>query len=56
MASERDGLSFCCVAQLSMADLSAGGSRSVSTGSRPVAGRPGRFGITFSVDRFAMFW
>jgi hypothetical protein len=55
IASERDGSSFC-LAQLSIADLSAGGSRTVSTGSRPVAGRPGFFGITFSFDRLAMFW
>jgi hypothetical protein len=33
-------LSFCCLAQLSMADLSVGGSRTANTGSRPVAGRP----------------
>jgi len=56
IASERDGLSFCCLAQLSIADLSAGGSRSASMGSRPVAGRPGFFGITFSVDRLAILW
>ena len=56
IASDRDGLSCWCLAQFSMADLSAGGSRTVSTGSRPVAGRPGFFGITFSFDRHAMFW
>ncbi len=27
IASEREGLSFCCLAQLSISDLSAGGSR-----------------------------
>ena len=56
MASEREGLSSCCLAQVSMADLTAGGSRTVRTGSRPVAGRPGLFGVTFSVDDFATFW
>jgi hypothetical protein len=56
IASERVGLSFCCLAQLSIADLVAGGSRSVRTGSRPVAGRPGFFGVTFSIDDLAMFW
>jgi hypothetical protein len=56
MASEREGLSFSPSAQLSIADLSSVGSRTVNTGSRPVAGRPGLFGITFLVDRFAMFW
>ena len=34
IASEREGLSFCCSAQPSIADLSAGGSRTVRTGSR----------------------
>jgi hypothetical protein len=56
IASDRDGLSFCCLAQLSIADLSVTGRRTVRTGSRPVAGRPGLFGVTFSVDVFAMFW
>jgi hypothetical protein len=32
IASEREGLSFCCLAQFSIADLMAGGSRTVSTG------------------------
>ena len=56
IASDREGLSFCCLAQLSIANLSAIGSRKVRTGSRPVAGRPGLFGVTFSLDAFAMFW
>jgi hypothetical protein len=56
IASEREGLSFCCLAQFSMANRVLGGSRTVSTGSRPVAGRPGLFGVTFSLDDFAMFW
>jgi hypothetical protein len=57
IASERVGLSFCCFAQVSIVDLSSTGSRIVRTGSRPVAGRPGRlFGVTFSVDDLAMFW
>jgi hypothetical protein len=57
IASDREGLSFCCLAQLSMASRVLGGRRTVSTGSRPVGGRPGGlFGVTFSVDSFAMFW
>jgi hypothetical protein len=56
IASEREGLSFSCSAQVSMADLSAHGSRTVRTGSRPVAGLPGFFGDTFSLDDLAMFW
>jgi hypothetical protein len=57
IASEREGLSSCCLAQFSTANLMAGASRKVRTGSRPVAGRPGGlFGVTFSVDDLAMFW
>jgi len=56
IASEREGLSFCCLAQASILDVRLGGRRTARTGSRPVAGRPGFFGITFSLDRFAMFW
>jgi hypothetical protein len=56
IASEREGLSFCCLAQFSMANRVLGGSRTVRTGSRPVAGRPGLLGMAFSVDRWAMFW
>ncbi len=56
IASEREGLSFCCLAQFSTANLRTGASRKVMTGSRPVAGRPGLFGVTFSVDDLAMFW
>jgi hypothetical protein len=41
IASDREGLSCCCLAQFSIADLIARGSRTVRTGSRPVAGRPG---------------
>jgi hypothetical protein len=40
IASERDGLSFCSLAQFSTAILVADGSRKVKTGSWPVAGRP----------------
>ena len=32
IASDREGLSFCCAAQLSMWALNAGGSRSANTG------------------------
>jgi hypothetical protein len=56
IASEREGLSFCCLAQFSIANLVLGASRTVRTGSRPVAGRPGFFGVTFSLDGLAMFW
>ena len=51
IASEREDFSFCCLAQLSISDLSSGGSRTVKTGSRPVAGRPGLFGVTLRVSR-----
>jgi hypothetical protein len=56
IASDREGLSFCCLDQLSISALNPGGSRIDSTGSRPVAGRPGFFGITFSLDSLRMFW
>jgi hypothetical protein len=56
IASERVGLSFWCLAQFSIANLVFGGSRTVRTGSRPVAGRPGFFAGDFSVDPRAMFW
>jgi hypothetical protein len=56
MASERDGLSFCRLAQFSIANLVVGESLTVSTGSRPVAGRPGLLGIPFLVDEPGMFW
>jgi hypothetical protein len=49
IASEREGLSFCCLAQLSIANLSAGGSRRASTGSCPVRGRP-RFFRNTEID------
>src|SRR5262249_3821360 len=55
IASEREGLSFCCLAHVSIADLTVSGRRTVRTGSRPVAGRPGFLGITFSVDGLTMF-
>ena len=42
--------------QVEVLSVSAGDNRIVTTGSRPVAGRPGRLGITFSVDRFVIFW
>src|SRR5262249_603604 len=40
IASEREGLSGCCFAQVSIATLVAGETRTVRTGSWPVAGRP----------------
>src|SRR5215469_6480359 len=52
IASEREGLSGCCFAQVSIADLSVGERRIADTGSLPVAGRPRfLFGSTFFVDR-----
>src|SRR6516225_11594273 len=53
MASEREGLPSCRWAQFSIADFSAGASRSAVTGSRPVADRPGFFRI-FSFDPFVI--
>lgn len=49
IASEREGLSFCCLAQLSILDLSADGSRTVRIGSCPVGGRP-RFLCVTGID------
>ena len=49
IASEREGLSGCCFAQVSIADRSAGESRIADTGSCPVAGRP-RFFRTTDID------
>jgi hypothetical protein len=46
MASDREGLSGCRLAQSSIRDLSAGDSRIAVTGSWPVAGRPRFFGST----------
>ena len=46
IASEREGLSFCCLAQLSILDLNAGERRTARTGSCPVGGRPRFFRIT----------
>src|SRR5262249_20364349 len=46
IATERDGLSGCCFAHASIADLSSGDSRIADTGSCPVAGRPRFFRIT----------
>ena len=46
IASDREGLSFCCLAQFSMANRVLGGSCTVRTGSCPVAGRPRFFGVT----------
>jgi hypothetical protein len=40
IASDREGLSFWCLAQVSIADLRPIGSRTVRVGSCPVAGRP----------------
>ncbi len=56
IASDREGLPFCRLAQFSMASRVLGGRRTVRTGSRPVAGRPGLFGVTFWVDCLDMFW
>jgi len=53
MASERDGLSGWRAAQESRRAMNSSDRRKVRTGSFPVAGRPGRLGITFSID-FAM--
>ena len=49
IASEREGLSGCCFAQSSIADLSGNESRIADTGSCPVAGRP-RFFRTTGID------
>ena len=56
IASDREGLSGCCFAQFSIADLSGNESRIADTGSFPVAGRP-RFllGSTFFVDIIRSF-
>jgi hypothetical protein len=53
IASDREGLSFCCLAQLSMASRVLGGRRTVKTGSWPVAGRPRFFGVTV-IDSLAI--
>jgi hypothetical protein len=53
IASEREGLSGCCFAQVSIADLSAGERRIADTGSCPVAGRP-RFFRTTGIDFLAI--
>jgi hypothetical protein len=56
IASEREGLSGCCFAQVSIADLNAGERRIADTGSLPVAGRPRfLFGSTFFVDTDCIF-
>jgi hypothetical protein len=56
IASEREGLSGCCFAQVSIADLSAGERRIADTGSLPVAGRPlFLFGSTFFIDMDCIF-
>jgi hypothetical protein len=55
MASDRDGLSSCCLAQLSIFDFSVGDSRIAETGSRPVAGRPRLLGTTFFLDVLRIF-
>jgi hypothetical protein len=57
IASEREGLSGCCFAQVSIADLSSGESRIADTGSLPVAGRPRfLFGSTLFVDMLSVYW
>src|SRR6516225_1996676 len=56
IASEREGLSGCCLAQSSICDLSAGDSRTAVTGSWPVGGRPRLFfrntGIDFGINLY----
>jgi hypothetical protein len=54
MASERDGVPFL-MAHLSISAIISGFRRSATSGSVPVAGRPGGLRITLSIDRFAMF-
>jgi hypothetical protein len=49
IATEREGLSGCCFAQLSIADFKGNESRIADTGSCPVAGRP-RFFRTTGID------
>lgn len=53
MASEREGISGCSFAQLSIAVLSGNESRMADTGSCPVAGRP-RFFRTTGIDFLAI--
>jgi hypothetical protein len=51
IASDRVGLSFWCLAQVSIADLRSIGSRTVRVGSCPVAGRPRpRFFCVTAID------
>ena len=55
IASERDGLSGCCLAQSSICDLSTGDNLTAVTGSCPVAGRPRLFrttGIDFAINMY----
>jgi hypothetical protein len=55
IASEREGLSGCCLAQSSICNLSAGDSRTAVTGSWPVGGRPRFFrttGIDFGINLY----
>src|SRR5262249_33626708 len=55
IASDREGLSDCCLAQSSICDLSAGGSLTAVTGSWPVGGRPRLFrntGIDFRINLY----
>ena len=56
IASDREGLSFCCLAQLSISALNPGGSRSASTGSCPVGGRPRFFRITGIDFRIILYY
>ena len=55
IAAEREGLSSCCLAQLSICDLRTGDNRTAVTGSWPVAGRPRFFritGIDFTINLY----
>jgi hypothetical protein len=56
IASERDGLSGCSLAQASIFALRGEERRIADTGSRPVAGRPRFFGTTFFLDGCRIFW
>jgi hypothetical protein len=55
IASEREGLSGCCLAQSAIFDLSAAERRTAVTGSWPVGGRPLFFrntGIDFGINLY----
>jgi hypothetical protein len=54
-ASEREGLSGCCAAQVSAAAIISTGRRKEICGSCPVAGRPRLFCGTFFLDTAILF-